>query len=131
MLVFILFTFQMSQSAGPWGEHPELEALLPARLHLPVKFYLVSSSLKEKNPMGYCLMEADTRYLISKMERIDPSIFVVYLVCAPHNKYPLPKHYAAVVSDDDIAAINNHTYRHVLIKKRRSGMPDVYDLIID
>jgi hypothetical protein len=82
------------------------------------------------NPMGYRLMEADTRYLISKMERMNPSV-VVYLVCPLDNKYPLSKHYAVVVSDDVIAAINNHTYRLVLIKKRRSGIPDVYDLIIE
>jgi hypothetical protein len=118
-----------SQSAGSSGEHPELEALLPARLHLPVKFHLVSASRKESNPLGWCPMDPDSHYLITKMERIDRCV-VVHLMCPLNDNFSLPKQHDDVVSDEDILAINERTHRIVLIKLRRPNMSDVFDLII-
>jgi len=55
---------------------------------------------------------------------------IFHLDCPYEYLYRLPDHYASVVSDDDIYAVNSGRVLYTLCKRRRTDT-DVYDLVIE
>ena len=56
---------------------------------------------------------------------------LVHFVCPLGNLwYCLPEHYAMVVTDEDIRAVNSGQLLHVLVLRSRSDMPGVFDLVV-
>jgi hypothetical protein len=122
-------TFQMAH------EMPEPSSSwvtrLPAKYQLPYKFHYVSSTHQgETNPLVRCCLEPETPYFIIKIERIERCV-IVHLVRPLCSRYRLPDHYANILSDDDIEAVNSRRLLHVLIKRSRPDNPGVYDLFIE
>jgi len=80
------------------------------------------------------ILEPDTPYLIEKMEQYDICFLYihVHLVFLPLGNLwnCLPEHYAKVVTDEAIRAVNSGPLLHVLVLRSRRDMPGVFDLVV-
>jgi hypothetical protein len=79
--------------------------------------------------LGLYILKTEIPYLIQKIERIGRRV-IFYFDCPLGYQYCLPEHYANVVSEDNIDAVNNGRVLHTMIKRRRKDT-DVYDLVIE